>query len=78
MGLKLSNDLGSGDGILAAGAALGKNQGKQKKRPEKCPKHPYLFHKRAKCDLNPNTTDTIGRDNRKAMKLSRAESGEGG
>lgn len=76
VGLKLIKDLGNGDGILAAASALGKNQGKQKPNYEKCPKHPYVFHKWDKCDLNPNTSDPIGIDKRKSIKLARTASGE--
>ena len=75
VGLKLVNDLGSNNGLLAGAACFGKD-GKQKN--EKCPKHPFLFHKWARCDLNPNTTDPIGRDKRKALKMARTANDEGG
>lgn len=78
IGLKISNYLSTSDGILAAAAALGNNQGKSRSNPEKIPKHPYLLHKWSKCDLNPNTTDPIGRDKRKTIKLARTSNGEGG
>lgn len=48
MGLKLVNNLPTGDVILATAASLNANQGKQKELLTKCPKHPFLFHKWAR------------------------------
>lgn len=69
MSLKLIKDPGNGDGIIPAAAAIGKYQGrKPKSTGEKFPEHPLFYHKRAKCDLSPNTTDPICIDKRKAEK----------
>lgn len=78
MRLKLFNDLCTINETIAASAVVGKNQRKQKGNTEKCPKNGFLFHKLAKCDLNPSANDPSGRDNRKAIKLARAENEEGG
>lgn len=78
VGLKLVKYLSNEGKILAATANPRKNQSKQKSSNDKCPKHPFLFHKWAKRDLNLNTRDPISRDKRKALKLARAANGESG
>lgn len=78
VGLKFINDLGTADSVIAAAAMAGAKQGKYKTGEYKCPRRPYLFHKRAICDLNPNTTDMVAPDKRRADKAPRVAGGSSG
>lgn len=70
VGLKLAQDLGNSSSILRAAAVSCINKAKSKNGDDKSPKHPYLYQKWAKCDINPNTTKAVGRDKRKQFFLA--------
>lgn len=78
VGLKLVNDLGSGDTVLAAAAATGNKQGNPKEGDDEYPIHPCLFHKLARYELNLNATEVAGRYRRKAENSLRSAGGTSG
>lgn len=71
--LKLKKDLGKSVSVPGAATSSGKQQ-VNKPNEDKFHKHPNLYHKWSKCDLNPNTTDVAGRDSRRMEKTARGSS----